>query len=157
MKPEARRKMAAWIVLVIGLFAVVSGVSLGLKTWQITRWPTVEGRVVSRKVEWGGPEAVGAGPPAFRFVPKVTYLYEVNGTKFEGGRIRYSSRVGKKKYAQAIVDALPDIVTVHYNPENPAEAYLFMDSLVLPIGITAFGLVAALGAALYLIGSSPGP
>jgi len=149
--------MAAWIVLGIGLFAVISGLSWGWKTWRITRWPTVQGRVVSRKVDWGGPEAVGIGPPAFRFVPRVTYLYEVNGTKFEGHQIRYSTRLGKKEYAQAVVDALPDIVTVHYNPENPAEAYLYPDSLAISVLIVAFGLVAALGAALYLIGSSRAP
>ena len=148
--------MAAWIVLGIGLFAVISGVWLGWKTWRITRWPTVQGRVVSRTVE-PTDRAIAVGPPAYRFEPKATYLYEVNGTKFEGHQIRYSTRVGDKEYAQAMVDALPDIVTVHYNPENPAEAYLYPDSWVPPVVTVAVGLVAALGAALYLIGSSRAP
>ena len=149
--------MAAWIVLGIGLFLLISGVSAGLKLWRMARWPTVQGRVVSRKVERSD-RVLPTRAPAFRFEAKVTYLYEVNGTKFEGHEIRYATLpVGTKEWAQAKLDALPDLVTVHYNPENPAEAYLFVDPWVLPVVVVAFGLVAALGAALYLIGSSRAP
>jgi hypothetical protein len=142
--------MATWVAFCIGLFSIVSGISLARKNMRITRWPTAPGRVVAR--EAGRSDiAAAVGPAAVRFEPKVTYQYEVNGTRFEGHGIRPSNRFMSQEQAVAKAKSIPDSVIVHYNPANPQEAYLYLDSWLLPIAVIAIGLVTTLGAMLSLV------
>jgi hypothetical protein len=50
-----------------------------------------------------------------------------------------------KASARRLVDALPDPIPVHYNPENPSEAYL----LPAPASIYWIALIFGIGALLW--------
>lgn len=142
--------MTAYLVLAIGVMAVASGIWIGWKNWTVRSWPTTTGTVIQRGV---GPtdRAVATGPPAFRFEAKVTYRYEVNGQVFEGHTISPNTRASSEEDALKRAQAVPDRVMVHYNPEDPSEAYLRTDSWLWPILATVFGMLASLGAVVWLL------
>ena len=57
---------------------------------------------------------------------------------------------------QNLVDELPDPVSVHYNPEEPAEAYLLRNSAFSAWLYSGFGFFAlALGGLLLLAALMP--
>ena len=100
-------------------------------------WPTVSGRIVESGIETMQTDARS-------FTPRVKYSYTVAGKPYTGQQLYRIGRVGStRRPAQRLVDGLQDSVPVHYNPENPSEAFL----LANPSRI--FWITAAFGAGAF--------
>lgn len=103
-------------------------------------WPTVAGNIVERGVETMQTDARS-------FTPRVKYSYTVAGKQYFGQQVYRTGRVGSTRQpAQRLVDGLPDSIPVHYNPENPSEAFL----LANPSGL--FWIAAAFCAGAFVWG-----
>lgn len=107
--------------------------------WPKTTGAVTGGQVVRHKASFtqiGG----GAGLRTInldRFEPEVSYTYQVNGVEYQSSKYRNGliSRGGGwstiyPKQAEKIVDEHPQgkAVSVIYNPANPAQAYLDLDT-----------------------------
>jgi hypothetical protein len=107
-------------------------------------WPTVSGKILERGVE---PMQTGRQS----FSPKVRYSYTVGGTEYAGQQVYRTGRAGSlKQSAQRLVDGLPESIPVHYNPDNPSEAFLlanpdrvFWIALAFGAGAFVWGLAQA--------------
>lgn len=85
-------------------------------------WPTVPGKILERGVG----EPMGASRT---YMPHVKYEYTVDGKEYTNDQVYVIRRTGNLADAvRRLVDGLPDPVTVHYNPQNPAEAWLISNS-----------------------------
>jgi hypothetical protein len=86
------------------------------------RWPAVDGVVLDSAVV----AERGEGRQVFR--PMVRYRYEVEGQRFEGGRIEWAVPQASRKYTRArrMLDAYRAgrRVKVHYDPQRPGVAVL---------------------------------
>lgn len=108
-------------------------------------WPTVAGKIVERGVE-------PMQTDGRSFTPAVKYAYTVAGTPYSGQQVYRTGRVGSTRQpAQQLVDGLPDPIPVHYNPENPGEAFLlsnpsrvFWIAAVFAVGAFILGLLQLL-------------
>ena len=104
-------------------------------------WPTAAGSISERGIETMRTDARS-------FTAKVKYSYTVAGKLYTGEQVYRTGRVGStKKAAQRLVDGLPDVVTVHYNPANPSEAFLLTN-----LGST-FWFALVFGAGAFILGS----
>ena len=115
---------------IFGLLLGIAGFWTGFKALRsramVDRWNTTKGRVIERGVYQPNQPMLSA--PAFRYSPLVKYAYQVNGKDFESNSILpsriQSPRHSTKKWAQKQADSFADQIVVHYNPTDPAEAYL---------------------------------
>ncbi len=86
-------------------------------------WPTVLGVALERGTE---------GPPEKRSQcqPYVRYSYEVGDRTYSNDQFLLFGLVycRMSSTAQRAVDSVPDPVPVHYNPADPAESYLVVNS-----------------------------
>ncbi len=130
-------------MLVLGAALLVGGVYLLISGREMASWPTTPGYVVSRYLENVSP----AGKPfRERYRPHLEYEYMVDGKRYKGDRIQPADVVTTKAEAQRMLDRFSDDVTVHYNPENPAEAFLE------PLSAVWAWLMLAAGVILLFIG-----
>ena len=111
----------------------------------LERWPQTPGRVIERGTFT--PD-YASGPPAFRHAPLVKYAYQVNGTDFVGDRLQpkriQQPRHNTLAWAQQRAAEFPEVVTVHYNPADPSEAFLVQTSkktLYLVIGAACLAIL----------------
>jgi len=103
-------------------------------------WPTVWGKIIERGVE-------PMQTDGRSFTPRVQYVYTVGGTEYDGQQVYRTGRAGSlKQAAQRVVDGLPDPIPVHYDPDNPKEAFL----LASPSRV--FWIAAAFGACAFVWG-----
>ena len=92
----------------------------GLEGITATRWPSVQGRITTAKMQ--------ENPGRWRsWEPKVTYTYEVAGTTYTGSRVWFAD--GSTYFysrALAALDryALGRFVTVRYHPVDPSRSVL---------------------------------
>jgi len=108
-------------------------------------WLTLTGRILCRGV-------ISLQSDARSFTPRVRYSYTVAGKEYVGDRVYRTGSVGRlKASAQRLTDSLPESIPVHYNPENPAEAYLLTEpaayywiTLSFGVGALLWGVVRAL-------------
>lgn len=110
-------------------------------------WPTVQGTVVSSRVE------TLRSKRAVSFRPDVSYRYEVNGVPYTSDTVAFDGHgSGGLSEAQAVsrhyVAGAP--VTLHYEPADPSVACLqcgdtgFVNYIVTAVG-AVFALVAGWG------------
>ena len=103
-------------------------------------WPTVPGTIIERGIETMRTDGRS-------FTPTVKYTYTVAGMEYAGQQLYRTGRAGSSRQpAQRLVDGLPASIPVHYNPENPSEAFL----LANPSRI--FWIAAAFGGAAFVWG-----
>ncbi len=108
-------------------------------------WPAVTGKIVQRGIETLQTDARS-------FTPKVKYSYTVAGKEYAGQQVYRTGRVGSNRQpAQRLVDRLPDSVPVHYNPENPDEAFLLANPSRIFWIAAAFGVAAFVWGLLQLL------
>jgi hypothetical protein len=130
------------------LMAALTFAGSGLAFWIAARmrrdsrksrdWPTVPGKIEERGIE-------AMQTDGRSFTPKVSYSYTVAGTQYGGQQVYRTGRVGSTKpSAQRLVEGLPDTIPVHYNPENPSEAFLLPNPNFLFWIAAAFGVGALL-------------
>jgi len=143
--------MVAIFVLLIGIAAVVGGITLMSASRKARSWPVVTGRITERTV--GPSTTTGASRPGRYFEPRVTYDYTVAGKSYQGHRIAIATAAYDEDKARAVANELPDSVEVHYDPANPADAVLQPSSIGMSVLVLIFGALAALVGAGMLISS----
>ena len=136
--------MVSVFLIVLGLGGVVGGLVLGVRVQRIRGWPTARARVVERAV--GAPTQPTGGARNGRFVPSVRYVFEVEGRSYEGRQIRPVQEGMTAERAREVVDAIPDVVEVHYDPRDPSQAFIEPGSLTLAVAVGVGGALLALGA-----------
>jgi hypothetical protein len=129
-------------------------------------WPTTIGTVTNAKVEQGRGVRVRLPGQLFRrrievFKPVINYTYQVAGQFYQSAKYKngYITHQGEwvtvlPKTAEKIVAQHPpgQPVTVTYNPEQPALAYLVIDlSVIRPWIFRGIGFLAFAVAALLII------
>jgi hypothetical protein len=108
-------------------------------------WPTVKGRILERGIQ-------SMQTDGRSFTPRVKYSYTVAGTEYLGETVYRTGNVGSlKDSARRLTDALPEAIPVHYNPQEPSEAYLLANPvwyywliLIFGTGILLWGLLQLL-------------
>lgn len=106
------------------------------KQYEATRWPSVQGRVVSAEVV-RHPDTDGDV-----FEPRLAYTYQVGREQLTAWRIRFGNKSSSQDWATDMVRKYPagSAPTVHYNPRDLSES-------VLETGVT----VGDLSFALFLL------
>ena len=142
--------------LIAGIFGLLLGI-VGLWTGfralknrsLANRWKTTNGKVIERGTYQPNMPMISA--PAFRYAPLVKYTYQVDGREFVNDSILPKHiqlpRHGTRKWAQRQAESFSDDVTVHYNPEDPAECYLVQTSkstLFVVIGASCLSMLIGL-------------
>jgi hypothetical protein len=140
-----------WLIGIVGLW---TGCKQLKNRTALNHWPTTQGRVVERGTYQ--PNIPTTGPPAFRHAPLVKYAYQVGGKEFTNDRIRpqriQQPEHNTKEWAQKTADSFSDEVTVHYNPDDPGEAFLVQTSqTMLYIVVLASGLIILIGLLVILV------
>ncbi len=89
-------------------------------------WSSTTARILAADVEMR--RSSTASGDSTSYYPTVVYEYAVNGQRFQSRRIRFGSEIGYgfQRMAEKIVAKYPNgtLVSVFYDPENPAEAVL---------------------------------
>ncbi len=103
-------------------FAAVLALMPGQRVAGSERWPVADAVIVESSVSArrdGGRQ---------RFLPVLSYRYDVDGQRFEGSRITWSTGRGFRKYTRArrqLDRYRPgSTVKVHYDPARPGSAVL---------------------------------
>ncbi|NDY95428.1 DUF3592 domain-containing protein [Wenzhouxiangella limi] len=140
------RRVAAVLILLMGLALVQDRVRLLLAGQQSHDWPTVTGEVVDATVTALAGTQVGLG-----WRVQISYDYEVDDRSFTGSRLRFSRRLGgrtRDQAEQAVVSYVPGgPIEVHYDPEQPARSVIVPG----PDRRAWFGLIVGLGLAAIAV------
>lgn len=140
--------LAAYVVFFIGAVSLFGSISIAVKIRKIKKWPVITAKITDRKVI---PITVPIGPSVrARFEPYITYTYSVDGKEFKGHQIQPGTISYAEEKAKEYMDKLPSNISIHYNPVNPSEAYIFPGSYVWAI-LSFFGGIFALFFGLLLI------
>jgi Protein of unknown function (DUF3592) len=146
--------LAGIFVLVIAVGALAAGVGYVKTARRMRGFQTARGRITSREVyddiTFPNQEAQFGDSGGYR--PKYTYAYEVAGKAYNGDKLSYATRGYKKSVVEQKIAAMPEEVDVHYNPDDPSEAYLETNSTTLGWFCIAIGIVLALGALVGIVG-----
>lgn len=147
--------MGRWIAGGIGLLFFTIGVTLGLFVGKpeldaakaSESWVTTEGTVVESRVQQGnGGKRNRKSSSTYR--PVIVFEYEVEGKNWTSNRPWFGSQIATDNRAmvQGFVDECPKgkVVTVYYDPENPAEAVLQPGASISSYFMVAFGAVFAM-------------
>jgi hypothetical protein len=144
-----------------GIFALVifggmlvAGVSYIRTAHRMRTFATTRGRIVGREVvddiNFDNQEAVfgdGGG-----FTPKYTYTYAVGATTYTGDKLGYATRGYRKRLVEQKLAAMPDEVDVHYDPANPRDAYLELNTPTMGWWFIAGGTLGVLVVVVALLG-----
>jgi hypothetical protein len=137
-----KRLVIALLFVAMGGVAVFAAFYVSSELRRGKDWPTVPGAILERRVG----ERMGTRSPSF--LPQVTYAYSVDGHAYQNDQVYVIRRTGGlEDQIQTLVDGLPDPVPVHYNPDQPSESYLLMNSMTtfwVTLGAGALGLLIGL-------------
>lgn len=113
------------VIILLGLILVIVAIVNRNKAKAAEAWPVTPGQILSCKVE-RHISTDSDGHTTTSYEPKLEYSYSVMGTPMQANRISYGSVKTNYKSAQKLADRYPvgAQVSVHYNPEKPAEAVL---------------------------------
>ncbi|MBN1410057.1 MAG: DUF3592 domain-containing protein [Spirochaetales bacterium] len=138
------------IIFIFLVFAIPGGLMTGagvqmlVSRMTIEAWPRVPGAVLSLKMERGSEDS---------YCLSYVYTYEVDGNKLTNNVFSPSGDYcyGDEEMASHYFLKEGAAVTVYYNPENPAESYLFNDDFPTPyfiipmgVGLLAIGIGVAI-------------
>ncbi len=140
------RRIAAVLVVIMGLALIQDRVRLLWAGHDSLNWPTVSGTVVDAKAAPIAGARTGGG-----WQVRVEYRYELDGQVYFSDRMFYTRRLGGRTEQMArdeLVHYVPGgSVLVHYHPDWPARAVLNPGAdtraffgLVVGIGLLAIGV-----------------
>ena len=141
------------IAIAIGVVLYVSQFRQGLRATASKRWPVSSGTVIASALE-KSPDG------RWRYRAAVRYRYRVGSKEYESGRIFWGGNEGSQKHMASVIATYPQgsRLSVHYDPQNPAEAVIDPDQniasrpLVLyGMAMIALGLFAFTGAVYALL------
>lgn len=133
------------ILMIAGILVMTVGAVRLRVDLDVRSWPTVSGEVVASDV---------AGTRAIH--PNISYRYQVNGKEYSGvsdiGMPGFGNRRSRMETAETIVHDYPPgtIVTVHYNPDDPAQSTLSHGLEYGPALQIMFGFLLYLGGVFML-------
>jgi hypothetical protein len=106
------------IVLLAGIVIGFYGVYRVYKGYESQSWPATEGKIILSRIS-GAKRTIG------RRV-NIKYEYLVNGIYYVSSQISYTLIIGDYSGSLEVLREYPEgrLVTVHYNPDNPAHAVL---------------------------------
>jgi hypothetical protein len=141
-------------VLIISCGAIAAGYGYVRVGRQMRSYRTVKGRVIGREVAVipGSVGREGRWGRGGRYSPKVTYIYSVDGVSFTSDRWSYAGNGLKRSVAERQLAAVPDHVTVFYDPAAPDQAYLQRHTPALGYAMVAGGAIALVAALVALLG-----
>jgi hypothetical protein len=151
----APKSFVGLVVLIAGVIIAVAALGYLIFVQSSSRWPTVDGQIVGDS-HMQFVEATGITARTNDYRAIVQYEYAVNGTDYQGSNVTYEGRDDsspRQDPINAMVSRYPSgqKVTVHYNPDNPADAFLEpADNSPINMGIVT-------GVMLVLIGVLLGP
>jgi len=136
---------AAWFLLLSG-FCVLAGLYSLIFQYRVRHWPYVWGVLQGAAVQETGATEWTNSDQAYR--AKVRYVYEVNGSRFEGHRLSAMTVVASHN-AQALLQQQLERVErrgeekakVYFDPKNPTKSYLIngsMTQLLVTLALIAF-------------------
>jgi len=139
--------------LLLGLVGLATGLVQLRNRARFDRWKKTQGKVLERGTY--EPNVPMSGPPAFRHSPLIKYEYEVDNRTFISDAI-HPRRIqlpqhNTLKWAKKRAASFPDTLSVHYNPEDPAESYLVLTSKFSLFAIVIASCFAMLIGLLFLL------
>jgi len=139
--------------LLIGIVGIWTGLKQLSNRKALNRWPTTKGTVVERGTFESNSGSVRKN--GFQYCPLVRYTYQISAGDFVNDYI-HPKRVqlpqhSTRKWAQQRAESFADEVTVHYNPEDPAESFLVQTPKRILYIVIGASLMAALYGVLLLI------
>ncbi len=107
------------IAIAIGVALYVSQFRQGLRATASKQWPVSPGTVIASALE-KSPDG------RWRYRAAVQYRYRAGGKEYQSDRIFWGGNEGRQKHMASVIAAYPQggKVSVHYDPQNPAEAVL---------------------------------
>ena len=139
--------------ILVGLIFFALGIVQFFEAKATSSWPSVEGRVLSANVE-SQSYRNSDGKMSNKFRPVVKYAYTVDGTDYEGSRLKIGNQShGKPRRAQEAIAAYKKdkACTVYFDPNDPESAVLEngvqlanVFFFLLPIGLFAVGILSAI-------------
>ena len=142
------------VVLIIACGAIAAGYGYVRLARQMRSYRTVEGQVIGREVAVipGGAGGEGRWGSGGRYSPKITYSYVVDGVTHTCDRWSYAGNGRKLSVAEAELAAVPDMVTVFYDPDDPGQAYLHTHTPRIGYALLVGGAVGVVAALVALLG-----
>ncbi len=134
-------------LMLVGLVEIAIGTYFWLRGRRSTAWPTASGRITQAQVA-----STRDSEGRTLYYPDIRYSYDVDGTTYQGNRLRAGSRahLATQDAARQTVERFTGMsdVLVYYDPANPQNA-------ALSVGITWWLVWAmwAMGAAFLAAGA----
>lgn len=148
--PEGAHPHYALFFAVAGLMLAAFALASRSQSSRAARWSKVAGRIVASRAEGRSSSSSPGSTTRLVYEPVVEYAYAVAGQEYRGTRLSFGASVAsRREWAEGKAAAYPvdREVTVHYDPDNPAE------SVLDPAGNFAWGglsfAVVFLGLAAY--------
>lgn len=117
------RRIAAVIILILGIGLIQDRVRLLLVGQQSLQWPTVVGEVVD-----ASNTQIAGSQSGRNWSLRVRYAYEVEGRAHENDRIAFSRQIGGRTRVQADDELRQYVpggpVVVHYDADRPQRSVL---------------------------------
>ncbi len=137
-------------LLIWSCVLILAGVWIEAIKVDMSQWPQVEGAIKSTGIRPMGRGWIAIGPDQ-EFELTATYLYTVDGVSYQGieltpdGNPIYSN--SKEAALAANQFHLLGTTSVHYNPDDPSEAYLSVPANRGAVGmfLIVLGLACACG------------
>ena len=140
-KKKKKQMLTGGFILLFSLLALITGAYMGYRNFRVKRWPTTQGAIIEKSVV-ATDKATSARTAHYE--ARVRYRFTVDGTEHEATGIRPALEITSQSEAQKLIDGLGEQVTVHYNPDEPSEAYLQTNSIAWPILAVILGLFGTL-------------
>ena len=146
--------VAAIALFVISLGAIAAGRGYVRTAKRMRSYATTRGRVTQRELAVvGGDAREGRWGKGGGYRPKATYVFSVDGVEHTSDKVTYAHRGLRKSLAEQALAAIPDEVDVHYDPQDPDEAYLVKHSPRLGYWLLGGGILGALFGLLLVLAS----
>jgi hypothetical protein len=142
---------ASLVFALIGVFAIITGIKQNKLKKKYSGWAITKAFVKSKEV---GLKKIASGDDRSNFRVYVSYQYTVNSSEYSGNNLYDLELIGGEismleKMAVKKMNKIPDTINIHYNPENPAESFVYGTSKGIGIFLIIFGPIFILIGLLF--------
>jgi hypothetical protein len=143
---------SAIAILVLSCGALAAGWGYVRTARRMRLFRTTPGTVVARELATlSGGHREGRWGKGGNYRAKVTYTYAVDGVSYTSDRSSYAHRGFRRGIAEQQLAAIPDEVTVHYDPAAPEEAFLERHTPTIGYVLLAGGAFGAMCALIWFV------
>ena len=140
------------VFFILGLYITATVAYDFYRALNSDNWPQTMGSVIDVGIDSASTKTHSGNASYSVYTAIITYEYEIKGLKYVSSRIGFASRQRGTNYktAQDELKGLKagDRVTVHYNPDNPADAVIVKKIgkdlillLIVGVAFLAFGAI----------------